>query len=236
MAITIDGVPVSGSYGLITQSRNRYGAYRRRRTKPVNPTSSRQTSARAVFRNAVNRWTDLISIGALRSPWETYAAAIPWLNKAGETVRLTGQAMYIRCQSAAQAAGLALNFMDSPPPVFSLGSLDVTVTSAEIVSSDLVLTNGNVLLNNSWAATGGKLLIEISLPANVGRQFPGPKWQSVGVITGAAAATSTITVPLSSLSFPPAADQAVWFRFRGIAPTADRRVSTQQIAGPVLVG
>jgi hypothetical protein len=143
--------------------------------------------------------------------------------------------MYIRSQSAATAAGLAVTYMDSPPVLFSLGALNMTIDTAELATGNLTIDLGNVLLDNTWAATGGKLLVEISLPANPGRQFPGPKWQSAGLVTGAAAGTSTLVIPVAGLSFPPAVGQIIWLRVRGIGPSTDRRVSTQQILGPEAV-
>lgn len=84
---------LSGSIGGITYSRNRYGPYGRTRVVPVNVNSNGLEDQRSFFSASVANWKKLTT--AQQQSWIDFAAGTPWTNKLGDTVFLTGQAMYI---------------------------------------------------------------------------------------------------------------------------------------------
>lgn len=119
---------ISGSIGGTTFARNRFGSYARQRTNPVNPNTTRQSEVRALMANISQAWNQILT-AAQRSAWDTYAAAVPWLNRIGETAYLTGFNMFVRTNMAAMSSGVAM-ITNSPTvlsqaevPTVNLGTL-----------------------------------------------------------------------------------------------------------------
>ena len=103
-----------GSVGGTTYSRNRGGAYIRSRTTPVQPTSTLQSDAKAVFAAAVNSWTNVLT-ATERAGWDSYAAAVPYTDTFGSTRYYTGQQRYVQAYTAGVNAGLlATRFATAP--------------------------------------------------------------------------------------------------------------------------
>lgn len=235
MALVIDGIPVSGSIGLKTFSRNRFGNYTRTRTNPVNPNSTRQQAAREGFRNAVSYWVQTMTT-INKNLWNTWAANVPWLNAAGQTVNMTGMNAWVRYYCAVWAATGAAPATVTPPSLFNLGQIQADTLVIANDGTDLNVDFNAVVASNSWQAVGGFLLFELSRPTNPGNEFPGGPWYVCEVVDGSAVAAVSFSVPLTSLKYIPADGQIVWARMRGIAPIAsDRRVSEQLVVGPVAV-
>lgn len=244
------GTPVSGSVGAITYSRNRFGAYTRPRTKPVNPNSNTQNIQRSLFRSAVENWSSVLN-GVQRDAWRAWADNTPWLNKAGETVHLTGQNAYIRHATAwgtnlggIPATGLAL----LPPPQNDVGSILIDPTGDEleldVATQEFTISFNALALDNSSGVANGVFLVDITPGLNAGVTFPGNRWAlgrfggapGVPWTAGALDITAAPTVPWSYQ-----VGQFIFFRFRGIGsfttgvPNAERRVTTQQILGPFAI-
>jgi len=92
-------VQMSGSIAGNTHARNRFGNYMRARTKPVNPNTARQVTARSRLALLAEDWREVLS-DAQRIAWNTYAAGVSWLNGLGEVVHLTGFNMFCRTNAA----------------------------------------------------------------------------------------------------------------------------------------
>lgn len=85
---------LSGSIGGITYTHNRYGSIiGRARVVPVNVNTTYLERQRSAFSASVANWKKLTAVQ--QQSWIDFAAGTPWTNKLGETVFLTGQAMYI---------------------------------------------------------------------------------------------------------------------------------------------
>lgn len=244
------GVPTGGSLGGTTYSRNRYGSYTRNRTVPVNPNSPLQARARAIFQTAVTAWQTMT--GIQRTAWNNWAAATPWLNKAGETVHLTGQVAFMRHYTA-QCAGYFPAAADVafyvPPVENDVGSISCTIVGDAITYSaatgaiqfDISAPAGP---NNSWAETGANLLVEMTPGQNLTRNYHGSRWAGLfgfGVATStwtwaadevAVAASANPVGHIYHFPYGLAVGQQVWVRVRGLSLASDRRVTTQQVLGP----
>ncbi|GAH61532.1 unnamed protein product, partial [marine sediment metagenome] len=68
-------IQMSGSVAGSTHARNRFGNYMRARTKPVNPNSARQVTARAVIGFLTARWHENLT-DEQRNLWRVYADAV----------------------------------------------------------------------------------------------------------------------------------------------------------------
>lgn len=242
MATTIDGIPVGGSTGKVTFGRNRYGAYTRRRTKPVNPNTVIQATNRGYFRAAVTAWFDQLT-SLERDAWKTYAEATPWLNRAGESTFLTGQAAFIRqyvgLSQTIGGLGDILTTARVAPSVPATGALLINSLGFVYDTGDTEwkLNLSAAVENNTWqdANAASFLSIAMSEPMSVGRSFHPQKFR---YMTSYVAQNPADPTPNLSGFAPPysldvAGGQHVWFRFRAWSQTT-RLLSVEQIYGPVL--
>lgn len=194
----------SGSVGGTTASRNRFGAYLRARTSPVNPNSGRQMFARAVFQFIAEQWSSLLS-QAQRDAWDQYADVIIFKNALGLDIKLTGFNHFIRSNTLILFASLSV--VADGPVILTLPESD----PAFAASVDEVTQNISVGFDNTlgWAnETGGAMIISMSLPKGAGRSFIGGPFRVAGQILG-----DTTTPPTSPTTiatpFAVAADQKV---------------------------
>lgn len=249
MALNVDGIPISGSTGNKTYSRNRYGAYTRRRTVPVNPNSAKQNRARMAFRAAVEAWGSTLN-STQRSTWNNWAAATPWLNKVGQSVRLTGQAAFIRSASAWLQSGIVLagNYL-LPPIQNDVGAIDVTMPTGEleITTATQTITTGALAApagSNSSGVTSGNFSVEISPGYNPQTIFAGNRFTGLTAAAGPLFnygwVAGVIDLSGVALGLPWAfqAGQVCFLRVRGLGDNnagAERRVTTKVTIGPLLI-
>lgn len=126
MAKTISA-PSTGSIRSDTFSRNQYGAYIRNRSIPVNPNTPAQSTARGRFTQLSQYWRDNLTTGQ-RTAWSDYAEQHPTTNSLGETIVLSGQAMFISINGRQLAAGGAIGLTPPGLPAFVFTGLTVVAT------------------------------------------------------------------------------------------------------------
>lgn len=234
MAITIDGIPVSGSIGLDTFSRNRFGAYTRRRTKPVNPNTVGQQNARSSFRTAVIAWINTLT-PIERSAWETYAAGVPWLNKAGESVRMTGQNAWIRVASFFIQRNSTLPPTLLPPPTFDIGSMNAFLNSLtyDVSANTLTASLEAPVPFNSWQVEDSIVVGFVSQPANPSTNFRPNRFTQAGAATIGAVPADTVNMGAATSPYVYQAGQSVWYKVRAIDP--ENRLTAEQLIGPITI-
>lgn len=200
-------VGASGSIAGNTFARNRFGNYMRARTKPINPRSDRQGTARAIMMRLAEYWRLATMSQAERDAWETYADAINWQNALGEVIKLTGFQHFIR--SNARILGLGGSIVEAGPTILSLPGADTTfVVTASAASQELSVTFDNT---EGWAGeVGGYLAVYMGLPQNPTRNFFGGPYRFADKITGAVeppASPATMTAPFVLVE-----GQKIWTR------------------------
>lgn len=187
-----EGQQRSGSLGGSVYSRNRFGAYVRPRTVPVNPSTPAQAAIRNATLAAQAAWQSLSETA--RADWEDYAAAVAWRNRFGDSVNLTGQQHFLRVAITARYVGAAASW-DTPPTTFRMPSPDETAGLTDLV----VGTSGGKLsfgsATDAWKNVNGAALMLF-----VGRELPktrgfynGP-WRFVLRVNGSASTTPTSPV------------------------------------------
>lgn len=194
----------SGSVGGQTFARNRYGNYVRTKTKPVNPSSDRQQYVRNLVSSMVEHWGSILTQDQ-RDAWNTYANAIDWLNKLGETITLSGFNHFIRSNVARVQAGGSV-IADGPTELTLPGTDSLFEASLSEASQEISVAFDNTL---GWAnETGGFMSISMSAPAGGGRSFIQPQMRWADVIKGdnTTAPTSPATI---ACPFPVAEGQRV---------------------------
>lgn len=172
---------MSGSIGGTTYARNRFGAYSRNRTTPVNPKSSMQSKVRLIMAYLVEYWNEQLS-DAQRAQWATYAAAVSMTNRLGDSIKCTGFNHFIR--GNALRLRFAGSVIEPGPAVLTLPPTDPTFAITASVATQLF----SVTFDNTqdWAGeVGGYMMFFQGRPQVATRNFFAGPWKYAGQIDGA---------------------------------------------------
>jgi len=120
--------------------------------KPTNPQSEAQTAIRANLAAANAAWAALTP--DVQAGWETYAAAVPWANRLGDTTYLTGKTMFVRTFIARANVGLAM--VNSYPTTLLLPSVPDGVLTAGATAGSIHYA---FTATQDWNVVGGALAI-----------------------------------------------------------------------------
>ena len=157
---------VSGSIGGTTYAHNSAGLYRRARSIPVNPNSSAQQGVRSSLTTLAQAWNAVLT-QAQRDAWDNYATLSPVTGKLGDELVLSGQMMYIRCNTVRLLAGIAR--VDAGPTVPGLIALTTPVATISIGAATVSVAFTNT---DQWAnEVGGGLNIQTGRFISPGRNF-----------------------------------------------------------------
>ena len=222
-------VQMSGSIAGDVHARNRFGNYMRARTTPINPKSDRQNVVRARIMLLAEAWNTELT-AAQRTAWDSYADAIAWNNKLGETIKLTGFNHFIR-SNAAMLQEYTTRIKDGPTTM-SLPVGDPAFAVALSAASGITVTFDDGL---DWCdEDNAYMFIEIGNPQNPTRTFFGGPWRYHASIDGdAITAPTTPDGPTAVTCWTLIEGHRVWVR--GSIIRADGRLSTKFVAASVLV-
>ena len=220
MALVVlpEGMQQSGSIGGVVYSHNRFGAYRRNRSVPVNPNTDRQVAVRNIVRSLAIAW-QLTLTQDQRDAWDVYAANVTWKNHLGQDVLLTGLNHYIRSNTPRIQA--VAPRIDDAPVIFDLAAAELALgaTASEATQE------ASVSFDNAadWANEDGAFQFLFGgLPQNGSIKFFGGPWRAMPGIAG-----NSTTPPASPFDvtwpFPFAEGQRLWLRTR--IGRADGRLS-----------
>ncbi len=116
---------ISGRIGANVWSRNRYGSYVRQGTIPVTSTTPFAIEAKARMTECTQAWQSLTA--GERQDWGGFADANPVLNRIGQSIKLTGHAMYVSVNTRMLAMALAkLTTPPLGPPPLPLLTISLT--------------------------------------------------------------------------------------------------------------
>lgn len=218
MALVVlpEGQQRSGSIGGTVWSRNRYGAYIRSRSVPVNPNTDRQVAIRNAVRALTIGWQNTLT-QVQRDAWETYAGNVVWVNKLGQTVRLTGLNHYIR--SNTQSVALGFGQIDTAPIIFNLATAELSLgCTASEATQQVSITFDDTA---TWATEAGSFQhFFLGRPQNAGIAFFGGPYKYVVSAAGIVPAVSPM---LASSPWPFGEGQRMWLQSRIMR--ADGRLS-----------
>jgi len=121
---------VRGSLNGTTFSRNRGGAYVRTKVSPVQPHTPAQSVARASFSAIAKLWATGLS-AEQRLAWSTYASTHPYTNIFGDSIILSGIAIFQAISRALNQIGVA-TLLPAPtlPPPLDINGITATVVTA----------------------------------------------------------------------------------------------------------
>lgn len=225
-------VEIRGSMAGNTFARNRFGAYMRARTKPINPRSSRQMAARTNIMYLAEQWRESPLTDVIRTAWQTYANSVVWNNKLGEAVSLTGFNMFMRANCALLTAGESMITaaptdlgLPQADPTFAIGAVSAAAQTCSCVFDDTM----------PWCDEDGAfMLIHIGLPQNPSRNFFAGPWRYMTKIDGdsiSPPASPEAAIPVTG--YTAVETQKIWFKCHIIR--ADGRMTTQIYSAPAIV-
>ncbi len=201
LAMKILDIPRSGSFGGTTSSHNRAGQYVRNRRSPVQPIGTgRRAFIRAAFGAAAAGYAALSSTD--QAAWISFAETHPVTDSLGQSIKLTGQQMFV-------GVGTQLANIGSPLP---------TLPPASTTTSDV---NGMVpafSVATGFSATGaagdgtGFITVAFSQPLSAGRRFWKTFWQQQSSADDALTITATTAVYAAQFGTP-VVGQAIFVKF-----------------------
>lgn len=211
-----EGQQRSGSTGATVYSHNRFGAYIRARSIPVNPNTDRQVAVRNAVRSLTIAWQNTLT-QAQRDAWDVYGANVSWTNKFGDSVNLTGLNHYIRTNTVMVSLGFART--DVAPGIFNLGTAELALgCTASEATQILTLTFDDTAV---WATEVGAFQhFYLGLPQNAAIKFFGGPHRYIVSAAGVVPAVSPLP---ATAPFPIVEGQRLWVRSRIMR--ADGRLS-----------
>ena len=217
----------SGSFGGLTLSHNRSGMYFRSRVTPVNPGTGQQLAVRNAFSTLSTAWQQALT-KVQRDAWTTYGINVPVTGKLGDPLTLTGQQMYIRCNTPRLQAGLPR--VDDGPIVFAHDSLAPVVVSTVAGPDllDLLFDDTDAWVNEDDAALLAYGSRQQALSINF---FKGP-YQFADLVAGDSGTPPTTPASVTS-PFALDVGNAVFVRL--FSSRADGRLSPVQHIGPTTI-
>jgi len=125
------------------------------------------------------RWQSVLT-PTQREAWETYAAAISFQNRVGQSVNLSGLAMYIRSDAAIMSAG-GVVVDDGPTSLVLPGQDPLFSVAADETTGLLTVTFDDTL---DWNADLGWLSIYMHQPKGQSINFFGGPFRQAGALEG----------------------------------------------------
>lgn len=208
---------IRGSIGGTVFSRNGGGAYAKERIKGTDPRTSLQQVVRSIMSGMIGAWAALSA--QVRTDWGVYASQVPFINRLGDSINLSGYNMYCRTKAICSLIGQAVPA--AAPTVMYLAETDPAVTIVpDASSSNVAVTFNNAL---AWAGeVGGQLLCYQGKPQPATRNSYNGQYTYAGKVSGAVTPpTSPATV---ALPYTMAAGQKCFMQFRILR--ADGRLSS----------
>jgi len=197
-----------GSIAGNVYSRNRYGAYARARTKPVNPNTSMQQTIRNTMSTLRSLWFNTLT-AAQRVAWATYAANVNMTNKLGESILLSGYNHFCRSNAARLYNGVA--HVAAGPTTFSLPDIDSALAVSGTADDQKIATVFTP--TDPWALeVGAYMFLYMGIPQDATINFFNGPWKRIGYVVGQDPA-DTSPIEIDS-PYPIAADQKFWVRAR----------------------
>lgn len=155
----------SGSIGGVTFTRTRSGMTLRARAMPTNPNTPYQQAVRANQSVLAQAWQSTLT-DLQREAWDNYAAAVARKNKLGDTIHLTGNTMFVRCNAPRLQAGMQAVY--DGPIEFTLGD---PVTALMGVTSAGTPNTLQVTWDDINLPTNTQVLVYVSRPMSPTRNF-----------------------------------------------------------------
>jgi hypothetical protein len=191
------GGAASGKAGSMVASHNKGGQYIRARTTPTNPRTAQQSAVRNATALLAPQWSSTLT-DPQRDAWNVYAVNVSLKNRLGDTINVSGIAMFLRSNVSRIQAGLPI--ITDAPVLFDLGQ---TPTEFEFVVAPGA-TGGTMTITaattSGWnSSTANHFLLYTSRPQNAGINFFNGPYRLAAVFPGGnTTGSATFTLPFAA--------------------------------------
>jgi len=163
-------------------SKNASGAIIRNRVTPINRRSDGQTAQRQTLASLASGWRGLTQ--AQRDGWNSATANFPQSDSLGQTVILTGEQLYVRCNANLTLIGQSLITAAPVPASFAV----LTASIASLTASAFT-----VGYTPDPVPAGFSLVVRATRPVSAGKQFfAQSEFRFVAAVAAAAASPANI--------------------------------------------
>jgi len=201
---------IRGKIAATVFSRNKGGAVIRNRIKPINRRSVLQSSRRQVLGNLASSFRGLTA--AEIAGWNSAAANFPLQDTLGQTIYLSGEALYVRFNANLVLIGESQITAAPAPFAFAIFTATIAVEDATVAAAfDITFTPSPMTAGNTLAVFAtGSLSAGISAPNASAFRF-------IGQIDPADATPQDLIAGYVAVFGNPVAGQKVFAEFRPIA-------------------
>jgi hypothetical protein len=119
-------------------SKNKSGAYVRRKVTPANPNTGRQSAARSYLAQLSQGWSGTLN-AAERAAWISYAQTYPRLDVFGNAVTLSGMNMFVSLNAVLLNSGLTI--ITTPPASNALSPIPIDGAGLTLVAPHTITFN-----------------------------------------------------------------------------------------------
>lgn len=190
-------------------SRNHYGSFARKNTKPINPRTSYQSAARAIVKYYSKAWKGLDQ--GVQLAFIQLAKNRPFKNRLAQLIHLTGEATYIALNANSEKAGGA-GVATAPSQLLDIVEPLITFSAAAVHAGDVTLTFTPAISANQ------KLCVYSSGEVSPGKRY-NSKWNLFGVeadtVTSPAIITTQYNARFGAVS---AAGNKIFFQAEVVDP------------------
>jgi hypothetical protein len=163
-----------GKQNGIVYSKNKSGAYVRRKVTPVNPQSTAQAAIRNSFATWSKQWSATLT-SAERAAWTTFANTYPRVDVFGNSITLNGLNQYIAINQVGVSLGAS---------VFTLPPTSVYSPTTPIVELDAAATSESVTFTPGALATNAMQFwgVYMTPPLPAGRSSVKATYRLIGYV------------------------------------------------------
>lgn len=215
---------IIGKAGGTIFSRNRGGAYVKNFVKPSNPQTARQQAVRGLFGMLSTMWRALLP--DYQAAWNAASINYPVLNKFGDTVFLSGKALFQKLNgNLSNAGGVLLDF-----PLLPVGAVAPKAVPAPIIEETGGILGSLSVQVDFTDTVSGRVVYEATRPMNAGKSAQNSDYRLIKTAAIAAANTQTTDIAVAyTAQFGSAAEAGSFIHVRAflVVPTgeASARVS-----------
>lgn len=203
---------MSGKVDGTVFSRNTYGAIARGWAKPVDPKTDKQMSIRAAFSTQSQTWRTLTA--AQRNAWISLASTVTFVNRLGENIFLTGQAMFVKLNNNLISAG---GTQITVAPAYTIPSAPTAVSTAVASGAGTV----SVIFTPTPVPAGIVFQIWMTPPTSAGKRFLSNDYKLVANVAAAGTSPQALGTAYGNIygTLTGQAGQKVGVRIRAISTT-----------------
>lgn len=187
MKVTM-GIIVSEARGKVSGnvfSKNKGGAIVRNRVTPINRRSTAQQNQRQVLASLAASWRGLSD--AQRASWNSASPNFPQSDNLGQTIFLSGEQLYIRCNLNLTLTGNSLITSAPTPADFAV----IAFTSLTVTADDGIVS----LAFTPTVPAGYEMVVRATAPYSPGKSFvPQSAFRFIQSVAPAATSPQALTV------------------------------------------